>query len=88
MADFQTSTHRSKWIFSPQKLIDKHTAANKRARQTLDTCGATLMEVDVDGSLTYPQPHPNANDNGQHLFSILFFIFLNYFVHMNCVYVR
>lgn len=75
MADFQTSTHRSKWIFSPQKLIEKYKAANKRAKQTLDTCGATLMEVDVDGSLTYPQPHPNANDNGQHLFSnfILYF---------------
>lgn len=65
MADFQTSTHRSKWIFSPQKLVEKYTAANKRAKQTLDTCGATLMEVDVDGSLTYPQPHPNANDNGE-----------------------
>ncbi|RVX18678.1 Cyclin-H1-1 [Vitis vinifera] len=36
MADFQTSTHRSKWIFTPQDLIEKYKAANQRAKQTLE----------------------------------------------------
>ncbi|XP_054815167.1 cyclin-H1-1 [Prosopis cineraria] len=54
MADFQTSTHRAKWIFSPPQLADKYKAANQRAIQVLEKYGATLMEVDVDGSLSYP----------------------------------
>ncbi|KAL9318650.1 hypothetical protein ACSQ67_015167 [Phaseolus vulgaris] len=48
MADFMTSTHRVKWIFSPQQLY-----------------GATLMEVDVDGSLSYPEPQMTAKDTGE-----------------------
>uniref|UniRef100_A0A2N9G323 Cyclin C-terminal domain-containing protein n=1 Tax=Fagus sylvatica TaxID=28930 RepID=A0A2N9G323_FAGSY len=47
MADFQTSTHRANWIFTPQGLY-----------------GATLMEVDVDGTLSYPEPQVTAKDNG------------------------
>uniref|UniRef100_A0A2P2KYW1 Uncharacterized protein n=1 Tax=Rhizophora mucronata TaxID=61149 RepID=A0A2P2KYW1_RHIMU len=37
MADFQTSTHRAKWIFSPLQLIERYKAANQRAKQMLDT---------------------------------------------------
>ncbi|XP_073226978.1 cyclin-H1-1-like isoform X4 [Cicer arietinum] len=48
MADFLTSTHRAKWIFSPQQLG-----------------GVTLMEVDVDGSLSYPEPQTTASDNAE-----------------------
>ncbi|WJX63344.1 Cyclin-H1-1 [Trifolium repens] len=65
MADFQTSTHRSKWIFSPQKLIEKYTDANQRAKQTLEQCGATLMEVDDDGSLSYPESQMTANNSAE-----------------------
>ncbi|KAL5146070.1 Cyclin-H1-1 [Glycine soja] len=64
MADFQTSTHRAKWIFSPQQLVEKYRAANQRAKQILEKCGATLMEVDVDGSLSYPEPQMTAKDSG------------------------
>ncbi|XP_044471940.1 cyclin-H1-1 isoform X2 [Mangifera indica] len=39
MSDFQTSTHRAKWIFTPQELY-----------------GTTQMEVDIDGSFSYPEP--------------------------------
>ncbi|XP_057511201.1 cyclin-H1-1 [Actinidia eriantha] len=63
MADFLTSTHRAKWIFSPQDLKEKYKAANQRARQTLEKYGATRMEVDVDGSLSYPEPQTDAKDN-------------------------
>ncbi|KAL5146067.1 Cyclin-H1-1 [Glycine soja] len=63
MADFQTSTHRAKWIFSPQQLVEKYRAANQRAKQILEKCGATLMEVDVDGSLSYPEPQMTAKDS-------------------------
>lgn len=64
MADFQTSTHRANWIFTPQGLIEKYKAANQRAIQTLEKYGATLMEVDVDGTLSYPEPQVTAKDNG------------------------
>ncbi|KAL8099830.1 cyclin-H1-1 [Apium graveolens] len=60
MADFLTSTHRAKWIFSPQQLKDKYKAANQRARQMLDKYGATRVEVDIDGSLSYPEPRNEA----------------------------
>lgn len=63
MADFHTSTHRAKWIFSPQELVDKYKAANQRAIQTLEKYGATLMEVDVDGTMSYPEPQVHAKDN-------------------------
>ncbi|KAL5184794.1 Cyclin-H1-1 [Glycine soja] len=65
MADFQTSTHRAKWIFSPQQLVEKYRAANQRAKQILEKCGATLMEVDVNGSLSYPEPHMTAKDSAE-----------------------
>ncbi|XP_048324924.1 cyclin-H1-1 isoform X2 [Ziziphus jujuba] len=61
MADFQTSTHRAKWIFTPQQLVDKYEAANQTAIQTLEKYGSTLMEVDADGSFSYPEPQVNAN---------------------------
>lgn len=63
MADFQTSTHRSKWIFTPQDLIEKYKAANQRAIQALEKYGSTRMDVDVDGSLSYAEPQINAKDN-------------------------
>ncbi|XP_057981024.1 cyclin-H1-1 isoform X2 [Malania oleifera] len=56
MADFQTSTHRVKWIFSPRDLMEKYQAANYRAIQMLEKYGATLMEVNIDGSLSYRGP--------------------------------
>ncbi|XP_073226966.1 cyclin-H1-1-like isoform X1 [Cicer arietinum] len=65
MADFLTSTHRAKWIFSPQQLVEKYTAANQRAKQILEKGGVTLMEVDVDGSLSYPEPQTTASDNAE-----------------------
>ncbi|EXC20624.1 hypothetical protein L484_027180 [Morus notabilis] len=63
MADFQTSTHRAKWIFTPQELVDKYKAAQQRAIQTLEKYGATLMEVDADGTLSYPELQANAKEN-------------------------
>ncbi|KAF3541704.1 hypothetical protein F2Q69_00024893 [Brassica cretica] len=54
MADFQTSTQRAKWIFTPQKLEERYKAANQRAVQLLEKCGTTQVEVDASGSLTYP----------------------------------
>ncbi|KAF7849264.1 hypothetical protein BT93_L1037 [Corymbia citriodora subsp. variegata] len=62
MADFQTSTHRTKWIFTPHDLAEKYKAANQRAIQTLEKYGATRMEVDVDGSLLYREAQVNSND--------------------------
>ncbi|GMI79327.1 cyclin H;1 [Hibiscus trionum] len=56
MADFHTSTHRAKWIFSPQKLVEKCKAANQRAIQTLEKYGTTQMIVDSEGSISYPEP--------------------------------
>ncbi|XP_021901994.1 cyclin-H1-1 isoform X1 [Carica papaya] len=64
MADFQTSTHRSKWIFTPQQLVEKYKAANQKAMHMIEKYGTTQMEVDVDGSLSYPAPQANARDNG------------------------
>lgn len=65
MADFQTSTHRAKWIFSPEELVEKYKAANQRAIEALEKYGATLMEVDVDGSLSYPEPQTNSKDTAE-----------------------
>ncbi|GFZ00908.1 cyclin H;1 [Actinidia rufa] len=45
------------------KQKEKYKAANQRARQTLEKYGATRMEVDVDGSLSYPEPQTDAKDN-------------------------
>ncbi|KAJ9131434.1 hypothetical protein P3X46_035094 [Hevea brasiliensis] len=63
MADFQTSTHKAKWIFTSQQLVEKHKVTNQRAKQMLEKYGTTRMEVDVDGSLSYPEPQVNAADN-------------------------
>ncbi|CAA3031665.1 cyclin-H1-1 [Olea europaea var. sylvestris] len=62
MADFTTSTHRAKWIFTPQDLKEKYKAANQRAKQALEKYGATRMEVDIDGSFSYAEPH---NDSAE-----------------------
>ncbi|KAH6781011.1 cyclin H [Perilla frutescens var. hirtella] len=63
MADFRTSTHRAKWIFTPQALKEKYKEANKRAKQALEKYGATRMEVDVDGSFSYAEPQSDAKAN-------------------------
>ncbi|GKV02636.1 hypothetical protein SLEP1_g15042 [Rubroshorea leprosula] len=36
MADFHSSTHRAKWIFTPQQLVEKFKVANQRAIETLE----------------------------------------------------
>ncbi|XP_008440225.1 cyclin-H1-1 isoform X1 [Cucumis melo] len=63
MADFQTSTQRAKWILSPQELGCRYKAANQRAIEALEKFGASLMEVDADGSLSYPDPQINLKDH-------------------------
>ncbi|KAK9699396.1 hypothetical protein RND81_08G170900 [Saponaria officinalis] len=55
MADFQTSTHRTKWIFTQQQLMDKYKVANKRAAQSLKKYGTTSLEIDADGSFSHPK---------------------------------
>ncbi|XP_008811991.1 cyclin-H1-1 isoform X2 [Phoenix dactylifera] len=65
MADFQTSTHRAKWISTPQELLEKHQAANQRAIKMLEQYGITRLEVDVDGSLSYPEPVLDQKDNAE-----------------------
>ncbi|KAK4485152.1 hypothetical protein RD792_007765 [Penstemon davidsonii] len=72
MADYTTSTHRAKWIFSPQDLKEKYKDANKRAKQALEKVpiltlyssqyGTTRMEVDIDGSFSYAESHESHND--------------------------
>ncbi|KAH7574590.1 hypothetical protein JRO89_XS03G0317500 [Xanthoceras sorbifolium] len=75
MSDFQTSTHRAKWIFTPQQLVEMFKASNQRAIQTLEKVllkpqirdfnyGTTQMEVDIDGSFSYPEPQI-AKDNAE-----------------------
>ncbi|KAG8387188.1 hypothetical protein BUALT_Bualt03G0227300 [Buddleja alternifolia] len=63
MADFTTSTHRAKWIFTPQDLKEKYKNANKRAKQTLEQHGTTQMKVDIDGSFSLVKPQNDAKDN-------------------------
>ncbi|TQE05117.1 hypothetical protein C1H46_009269 [Malus baccata] len=36
MADFQSSTHRARWIFTPEELAGKYKAANQGAMQALE----------------------------------------------------
>ncbi|KAF5454060.1 hypothetical protein F2P56_023754 [Juglans regia] len=48
--------------FTPQELVKKYKAANQRAIQALEKYGGTLMEVDIDGSLSYPTPPINSKD--------------------------
>ncbi|KAG5244818.1 cyclin [Salix suchowensis] len=63
MADFQSSSHKAKWIFPPQQLAEKYKATNNRAKQMLEKYGTTRMRVDVDGSLSYPEPQVNMTEN-------------------------
>ncbi|KAI0516140.1 hypothetical protein KFK09_008812 [Dendrobium nobile] len=63
MADFQTSTHRAKWIFTPKDLFEKREAVNWRARKMLEQYGSTRLEVDVDGSISYPEPLQDPKDS-------------------------
>lgn len=63
MADFRTSTHRAKWIFTPQDLKEKYKAANHRARQALEKYGSTRVEVNIDGSFSYAEHVNDAKDN-------------------------
>ncbi|XP_010550979.1 PREDICTED: cyclin-H1-1-like [Tarenaya hassleriana] len=62
MADFQSSTHRGKWIFTPHSLAEKYKASNRRAVQMLEKCGTTQVEVDPSGSLLYPTRKVDAGD--------------------------
>ncbi|KAL6146584.1 hypothetical protein ACLB2K_057262 [Fragaria x ananassa] len=55
MADFQTSTHRSKWIFTPEQLVEKYKAANQQAIEALEKYGVALAKLNDDGSLSYPE---------------------------------
>lgn len=64
MADFQTSTHRAKWIFTQQELIEKYRAANQRAIQSLEKYGTTCLEIDADGSFSYPKSQKDSDSNG------------------------
>ncbi|XP_051134492.1 cyclin-H1-1 isoform X2 [Andrographis paniculata] len=66
MADFTTSTHKAKWIFTPHDLKEKYKEANKRAKQALERYGATRMEVDIDGSFTYIEPQNDMKDVDKH----------------------
>ncbi|KAM0880510.1 hypothetical protein ACQ4PT_033539 [Festuca glaucescens] len=60
MSDFQTSTHRERWIFQPQDLIDKWTGVNRCSAETLAQYGTTRLKVDpVDGSISNPEPAPD-----------------------------
>ncbi|KAL2940923.1 Cyclin-H1-1 [Bienertia sinuspersici] len=61
MADFQTSTHRDKWIFTQQQLADKYKAANQRAIQSLEKYGTTCVGIDADGSFTNPKSQKDSD---------------------------
>ncbi|XP_022950745.1 cyclin-H1-1-like isoform X1 [Cucurbita moschata] len=54
--------------------ICSYKAANQRAIEALEKFGATLMEVDADGSLSFPDPQINSKDNVWNL--ILLFMHL------------
>lgn len=45
--------------------------------------GATLMEVDVDGTLSYPEPQINSKDNGKHK-KVEFFVAFSYWIGWVC----
>ncbi|XP_060219170.1 cyclin-H1-1 isoform X1 [Lycium barbarum] len=65
MADFTTSTHRNKWIFTPHDIKHKYKVANHRAKQALDKYGTTRMEVDIDGSFSYAESQNDAKDSAE-----------------------
>ncbi|XP_047340963.1 cyclin-H1-1 [Impatiens glandulifera] len=66
MANFLTSTHRAKWLFTPHDLKDKCKVANQRAKLSLEKYGSTKLDVDVDGSWSYPEPQVDVKDNDKH----------------------
>ncbi|XP_044958396.1 cyclin-H1-1-like isoform X2 [Hordeum vulgare subsp. vulgare] len=60
MSDIQTSTHRERWIFQTQDLVDKWTTANQRSTEILAQYGTTRLKVNpVDGSISNPEPVPD-----------------------------
>ncbi|KAJ1697111.1 hypothetical protein LUZ63_005623 [Rhynchospora breviuscula] len=65
MADFQTSTHRSKWIFTLDDLIERRSFANDSAVKMLEQYGTTRVDVNVDGSLSYPEPIFDLNSTAE-----------------------
>ncbi|KAJ4762491.1 Cyclin family protein [Rhynchospora pubera] len=65
MADFQTSTHRSKWIFALDDLIERRSFANDSAVKMLEQYGTTRVDVNVDGSLSYPEPIFDLNSTAE-----------------------
>ncbi|WOK93048.1 hypothetical protein Cni_G01741 [Canna indica] len=65
MVDFQSSTHRSRWIFSPDELMEKREIANQRATKLLEQFGVTRLDVNVDGSVSYPEPIFDQKDNAE-----------------------
>ncbi|KAF3794792.1 Cyclin-H1-1 [Nymphaea thermarum] len=67
MADFRTSTHKARWIFTHHELVEKHQATNQRAVMTLEQYGATRLEVDIDGSISYPEQQVDSRENGHNL---------------------
>ncbi|KAF9681583.1 hypothetical protein SADUNF_Sadunf05G0016700 [Salix dunnii] len=48
-------------VFSIQ--AEKYKATNNRGKQMLEKYGTTRMRVDVDGSLSYPEPQVNMSEN-------------------------
>uniref|UniRef100_M1CAQ9 CAK associated cyclinH homolog n=1 Tax=Solanum tuberosum TaxID=4113 RepID=M1CAQ9_SOLTU len=65
MADFMTSTHKTKWIYTPQDIKHKYKVANQRAKQALEMFGTTRMEVDIDGTFSYAESQNDAKDNAE-----------------------
>ncbi|KAJ3683391.1 hypothetical protein LUZ60_013618 [Juncus effusus] len=65
MSDFSTSTHRSKWILSPQDLMEKRTVANDGAIKMLEQYGTTRVDVDIDGTVSYPEPVFDLNSTAE-----------------------
>lgn len=60
-----TSTHRAKWIFSPQDIKEKNKVANQRARQALEKYGSSRVDVNIDGSFAYAENQIDSKDNGE-----------------------
>lgn len=52
----------SRFIKIVIKTSDLSSSSNQ---QIFVKYGATLMEVDADGSLSYPEPQVNGKDNGK-----------------------
>ncbi|XP_049351840.1 cyclin-H1-1-like [Solanum verrucosum] len=65
MADFMTSTHKTKWLYTPQDIKHKYKVANQRAKQALEMFGTTRMEVDIDGTFSYAESQNDAKDNAE-----------------------